>query len=107
MDSLTVNGSMAGANFEGIGNASPAKIDVNLRMGGLYLDLRGRWAQDSDIDIEWDMGGAYVMLPANVAIEGVEGHDTGGPGGEVPVPTLRFELKGKMDDIEFDKPRRR
>ena len=90
-----------------IGNASPHKLEVDLRMGGMNLDLRGQWMQDSDIRIIWDMGGANVVLPANVAIEGVEDHEGVAPGGEVPVPTLRFELSGKMDDIHFETPRRR
>ena len=107
MDSLTLHGTMGGANLEGIGNASPRKLDVDLRMGGMNLDLRGQWMQDSDIRIEWNMGGANVVLPANVAIEGVEGHEGVAPGGEVPPPTLRFELSGKMDDINFEAPRRR
>jgi hypothetical protein len=106
MDSLTLNGSMGGANLEGIGNASPRKLDVNLRMGGMNLDLRGQWMQDSDIRIEWNMAGANVVLPPNATIEGVEGHTGAAPGGEVPLPTLRFELSGKMDDIQFQTPRR-
>ncbi len=107
MDSLTLTGMMGGANLEGIGNASPRKLEVDLRMGGMNLDLRGQWMQDSDISITWNMGGARVVLPANMAIQGVEGHEGAAPGGEVPPPTLRFELDGKMDDIEFEMPRRR
>ncbi|TDI12833.1 MAG: hypothetical protein E2P04_04755 [Acidobacteria bacterium] len=107
MDSLTLTGMMGGANLEGIGNASPRKLEVYLRMGGMNLDLRGQWMQDSDISITWDMGGASVVLPANMAIQGVEGYEGVAPGGEVPPPTLRFELDGKMDDIHFEMPRRR
>ena len=107
MDSMMLRGSMGGFNARGLGNASPRQLDMDLRMGGINLDLRGQWAQDSDIRIEWDMGGASVVLPANVAIEGVEGHAGVAPGGEVPAPTLRFELSGKMDDIKFRMPRRR
>ena len=107
MDSLTLHGMMGGANLEDIGNASPRKLEVDLRMGGMNLDLRGQWMQDSDISITWDMGGANVVLPANVAIQGVEDYEGVAPGGEVPPPTLRFELSGKMDDIHFEAPRRR
>ncbi len=106
MDSLTLHGMMGGANIEGIGNASPRVLDVDLRMGGMNLDLRGQWMQDADIRIEWDMGGVNVVLPANVAIEGVEDHEGVAPGGEVSPPTLRFELSGKMDDINFETRRR-
>lgn len=107
MDRLTLQGSMGGFNAEGIGNASPRKLDVNLRMGGMNLDLRGQWMEDADIHLEWDMGGANVVLPPNVTIKGVEGHEGAAPGGEVPLPTLRFELSGKMKDINFETPRRR
>ena len=106
MDSLTLRGSMGGFNAKRLGNASPRVLDVDLRMGGLNLDLRGQWMQDSDIRITWDMGGTNVVLPANVAIEGVEDHQGIAPGGEVPAPTLRFELSGKMEDIHFEMPRR-
>jgi len=106
VDSMTLQGSMGGFNARSLGNASPRKLDVDFRMGGVNLDLRGQWVQDADIRIKWDMGGVNVVLPANVAIEGVEGHAGAALDSEVPPPSLRFELSGKMDDIKFQTPDR-
>lgn len=102
MDRMTLHGSMGGFNAQGIGNASPRELTVDFRMGGINLDLRGQWMQDADIRIKWNMGGVNVILPPDLAIEGVEGHAGAAPGSEVPLPTLRFELSGKMDNIEFE-----
>jgi hypothetical protein len=102
MEELRIRGSMGGVSTSSLGNASPRKLDVDLRMGGLQLDLHGRWVQDADITLKWDMGGLVVELPRDAAIEGldVEGRspDTGG---EVPLPTLTFTTDGDMDNLEI------
>jgi hypothetical protein len=101
MEQLTIRGAMGGFNVEKLGNASPHELEIDFRMGGMFLDLRGAWAGDADIDLTWTMGGAAVYLPQNAALEGIEGHTGAAADGEVPPPTLRFRLSGKMDDIEF------
>ncbi len=72
MERFSFAGSMGGAGLSRIGNASPAKIDVTHKMGGMDLDLRGDWRQDSVIDFAVDMSGAGLQLPDNTAIRGLE-----------------------------------
>ncbi len=103
-ESLSIHGSMGGFMASGIGNASPRTFDIDLRMGGMNLDLRGRWERDADIKLRWGMGGGRVQLPPNVlvvGIDGIDGIDGLEPTGEVSPPTLTFELRGKMDDMKF------
>jgi hypothetical protein len=72
MERFSFAGSMGGAGLSRIGNASPAIIDVTHKMGGMDLDLRGDWRQDSVISFAVDMGGAGLQLPDNTAIRGLE-----------------------------------
>ena len=74
------------------GNASPAILDVNCRMGGADIDLNGDWRNDSSIDLSIRMGGMSVLAPRGLRIEGVPTIPTRGIATEqeVPVQTLRF-----------------
>jgi hypothetical protein len=101
MENLSLEGMMGGFNAQELGNASPRNLQVDFRIGGMNLDLSGRWMEDSDIFLRWDMGGGKVHLPANVVVVGVDGIEGAGPGGEVPPPTLEFRLSGDMDDMKF------
>jgi hypothetical protein len=102
MNSLSVSASMGGGAFQKIGNASPRQCDFDFRMGGMQLDLRGQWLQDSDISIRHSMGGGAVFLPDGVRLDGVPGRaDTPPETGEVPQSTLRFTVSSEMGNLEF------
>jgi hypothetical protein len=102
MEHLSITTAMGGANLEGLANASPKKLDLRYSMGGVSIDLRGRWRNDSDITIEGSMGGGTVWLPDNAIFEGL---DRGGI--EAPVepelkpPTLRFTTSSAMGELNF------
>jgi hypothetical protein len=102
MEEMTIFISMSGSEIRSLGNASPELLDVGFKMGGMELDLRGNWLQDSDISIDGRMGGCAVFLPNDVLIEGV---DAGGlPSGatpEIKPPTLRFTTTVDQGEIEF------
>ena len=106
MESLSIDARMGGFAFSRLGNGSPAKLDVNVSMGGGDVDLRGRWLQDADVDIRYRMGGLGVRVPQDVQVEGVEGNWGLSPAEasamEIPPPVLRFTVEGDDEEnIEF------
>jgi hypothetical protein len=102
MQRMKIHGSMGGLVAGSVGNASPRKLDLDYRMGGMQVDLRGQWLNDSDIEIRFRMGGGEVTLPDNVNIEGLETSRARIRGeGELPPPTLRFSATGDMGGLEF------
>jgi hypothetical protein len=102
MERMTFSGSMGGIAISSLGNASPRSLDVDFKMGGLVLDLRGRWLQDSDITIEGRMGGGVVQLPRDVLIEGLDaGRIESGESPEIKPPTLRFSTKIEQGELDI------
>jgi hypothetical protein len=103
MDHLSVNGSMGGVVIMGVGKASPRTLDISFTMGGGVIDLRGPWQNDADISISASMGGGKVVLPRDLAIEGID-LETPRPQAtaELPLPTLRFDIsESSRKSLEF------
>jgi len=102
LDSVALHGEMGGLVVTGLGNASPRRLVVDYRMGGMELDLRGRWLVDSDIDIDLRMGGGSVTLPEGVLVEGLPSGVRGpSPAPEITPPTLRFRTNAVQGNLEF------
>jgi hypothetical protein len=70
LGSLVIQGSMGGFSAEGLGNASPAVLDVNCSMGGAEVDLTGQWLNDCAARLSIRMGGMAVIVPDDVKVEG-------------------------------------
>jgi len=102
MERLSLNISMGGGEISNLGNASPRYLDVIHRMGGMELDLRGQWMQDSEISINSSMGGGLVRLPRNVEIRGLDSGRLRPPDeSETKPPTLTFSVTSKMGELEI------
>ena len=102
MDSLSIRGSMGGFAAAKLGNASPRRLEVESRMGGMDLGLRGEWVTDSEISISTSQGGASVRLPRDVNIVGIEEGRMAPPGqDELPRPTLTFSVSSNRGEIDF------
>ena len=104
MEHLSISGSMGGVAMAKLGNASPRILDIDFSMGGGVMGLRGAWRNDSQVSISASMGGGRVLLPMDVAIEGIE-LDKPRPSStlELPLPTLRFTVsKSTLENLEFD-----
>lgn len=101
-ESMVIQFSQGGGAIEGLGNASPTKLDVSFSMGGGYIDLRGPWQRDAEITIDQSMGGVSVQLPRNAVLRGIGRYDTEEPaeGGE-EVPVLRFSTSSHYGELEF------
>jgi len=102
VESLSVSSRMGGALLNKLGNASPRRLDVGYRMGGIDMDLSGRWARDAEITIDGGMGGGVVHLPLDVTFEGL-----GRERGSLPtdsgsgLPTLSFDVDTGFGALEF------
>lgn len=102
MTALRVQGKMGGFELSGIGNASPAVLDLDCSMGGGDVDLRGQWANDSDIRLKVMMGGMGVQIPKGVITEDAPEGSTllNKSTEEIGLPVLRFRTEAKMGEIE-------
>lgn len=106
LERLAIQGSMGGCELRRLGNASPHSLDIDCRMGGADVDLRGDWRCDSDVRLAIHMGGMSVTVPDGVETEGVL--VDGGAGlreshPEVPLPVLRFTTEQGMGEIDFSR----
>lgn len=105
MDRLSTSASMGGFAVSRLGNASPRILEVDAKMGGIALDLRGKWVTDSDISVRFAMGGAELRLPDGVRFEGLERSGvTLQEGDEIPLPTLTFDITGEPENLEIRYP---
>jgi len=99
---LSIDFTQGGGALERLGNASARVLEVSFSMGGGFVDLRGEWRNDAEIEIEQSMGGVTLQLPRNVTIRGLRGHDTGEPAqGEEELPVLRFSTSSSMGELEI------
>ncbi len=105
MEHLDLKASMGGFAAMGLGHASPARLDVNFSMGGMFLGMKGRWLNDSEIHLDASMGGGQVQLPDGVHVEGVPSLAGGAsPSEEIPRPTLRFHVsEAALESLEFSR----
>jgi hypothetical protein len=102
MEHLVIQTAMGGVSMSRIGNASPRRLEVGFRMGGMDLDLRGQWVADAEIDISGSMGGGSVRLPEDVVIEGIGVGGLEAPSDpELKPPTLKFSTSSSMGELEF------
>jgi len=103
LDRFVVRARQGGFSVSRLGHASPRLVEIDHRMGGMGVDLRGRWLNDADVSISSLMGGADVRLPDDVRVEWVEGSrfataPTAEPGRELP--TLRMSVRGRMGGLQ-------
>ena len=101
-ESMVIQFSQGGGAIEGLGNASPKKLDVSFSMGGGSIDMRGPWQRDAEITIDQNMGGVSLRLPTHVVLRGIGRYDTEEPaeGGE-EVPVLRFSTSSQFGELEI------
>ncbi len=102
MEHLGIRVEMGGGSFESLGNASPRMLEVDHSMGGMNLDLRGRWARDATIRIASSMGGGAVTIPRDVLIVGLQGARREQQAHEgTAVHTLTFSVDSRMGDLRI------
>jgi hypothetical protein len=100
MDECSIRWTMANLETSLLGNASPRRLELDYNMGGMELDLRGRWSNDSDIELQVDRASGELRLPDDVVIEGLETGRVSLPmDREIPPPTLRFSTDTSAGEL--------
>jgi hypothetical protein len=98
-ESIRIRANMAGGFFNGIGNASPAVLDVDYSMGGLTFDMSGEWKRNAQIDLDGRAGGVTIVVPRSVRVEGVPELEPTAVASPETAPTLFFEPGTNFDDV--------
>jgi hypothetical protein len=94
--------SLGGLGVSRLGNASPRELAVEVRMGGVEIDLGGDWVADAEIEIHSSMAGGIVRLPHDVRLVGIEDGAVDAPEPrEIELPTLHFSVDSEMGEIQF------
>jgi hypothetical protein len=102
MESLSIRTARGGSLLNRLGNASPRRLDVSYRAGGIDMDLGGHWVADAEINIDGAMGGGVVHLPSGVIMEGLDLGEIEAPTvPELTPPTLRFSVSTRMGKLEL------
>lgn len=111
MEKLKIDGSMGGLEIRGLGQASPAVVDIKQGMGELFLDLQGDWRNDSNIRARFSMGECKIWLPEKARIDLRKASVSMGEArtdkmqGEIPPewPTLTIDAAGSMGELRIEK----
>jgi hypothetical protein len=99
MQRLSVRSRIGTMWLDRLGNASPATLDVQHRLGAARVDLHGGWRADADIDFQVAFGSGELRLPGDVRIVGL-GRPLELPAGrEIPLPTLRIGTRSSVGNI--------
>ncbi|HUP23258.1 MAG TPA: hypothetical protein VNB06_10010 [Thermoanaerobaculia bacterium] len=110
MESFRLGKSIGDLRVHGLGNASPAVVEISQSIGEARIDLSGAWAGDADIRIENRIGEASVVVPDNVRVQVDRARVAlGEQRVRVPdsdslpadAPTLRLRLEGSIGDVRI------
>jgi hypothetical protein len=103
---LFIRAKQGGLSVGRIGNASPREVEINHRMGGMDVDLRGNWLCDSDVRVSNMMGGGKISVPDNVRVEWTG--DVTAPGEslrsqEIPRPNMKLAISSFWGSANIDR----
>ncbi len=97
LERLSLHGRMGGANLARLGHASPRVLDVDWRMGGVNLDLRGDWRADCQARVRLRMGGATVSAPEELDVREFSAADGAAPAtSALQIPPATREVQGPV-----------
>jgi hypothetical protein len=99
MERLSVRSRIGTMRLVGVGNASPATLDVRHRLGAAQVDLQGSWRADADIDLRIAFGVGELRLPGDVRIHGLDRPLQAPAAREIPLPTLRIGTRSQVGNL--------
>ncbi len=110
MESFRTESSMGNVEVRSLGDASPGTVEVDHSMGALFVDLKGAWQDDVEVDVDFSMGECRVWLPENGrgdierASVGLGDSSVDSPRTDPPAdsPTLTLRLSGSMGEVEVE-----
>ncbi len=110
MESFRTESSMGSVEVRDLGDASPGVVEVEHSIGELFVDLKGAWQGDVEVDIDFSMGECRVWLPEDVRVDierasvGLGESSFDRPRSDPPAdaPTLTLRLTGSMGEVEVE-----
>ncbi len=110
MESFRAEMSMGSVEVRSLGDASPGSVEVDHSMGELFLDLKGAWQDDAEIDVDFQMGECRIWLPEDVHVDierasvGLGESSIDRPRTEPPedAPTLTLNVSGSMGEANIE-----
>ena len=111
LQTFRVDASMGNVEVRSLGDASPRLVEVEQGIGELFLDLKGAWRDDAEVDVDFGIGECRVWLPDDVRVE-VEraGVSIGESFVDRPssrplpddAPTLTVAMRGNIGEVSLE-----
>lgn len=112
MRAFRLHASVGELSVRRLGNASPAEIRVNHRVGEASIDLRGAWQCDAEIELRCGIGECGVRVPDQATLELVSSGVWLGESSQSAVhrsnerqppqaPKLRLRASAKIGELNF------
>ena len=111
MESFRADASVGNLEVRGLGDASPRSVEVGHSLGELFLDLKGAWQEDAEIDVDFGIGECRLWLPEDVHVDierasvsiGEASIDRPGSAA-VPedAPTLTLSMSGSIGEVRVE-----
>ena len=110
MESFRAESSMGSVEVRSLGDASPGSVEMDHSMGELFVDLKGAWQGDAEVDIDFSMGQCRVWLPEDARVEierssvnlGESSIDHPRKDPPDDAPTLTLRVSGGMGEAEIE-----
>jgi hypothetical protein len=99
MERLSVRSRIGTMWLDQLGNASPATLDVQHRLGAAQVNLHGPWRADAEIDFQVAFGTGELRLPGDVRIVGLRRPFELPAEREIPLPSLRIGTHSNVGGI--------
>jgi len=116
LDRLRIDGSIGESRIVGVGNASPAAVEIDHSIGELLVDLRGEWVRDARVETRCGIGSCRLRMPRGSSGIGVVLEDAGvmigesnltviqrWPAPEPGSPTLTLSMTNKLGELHVER----
>jgi hypothetical protein len=67
--SFDLSSGVGEVTLHGVGNASPARLDVSQSLGELLVDLNGAWRGDATVTARLSLGECTIVVPEDVELD--------------------------------------